>query len=151
MNYEIVFTGIPEETKDADVICFRHYDNTLERYRVFVYDGGIQKYGDTLKEHLDSYYFNNSISNIIDAVICSHPDQDHASGLSVILENFEVKKLFMNIPWLYINEIFEYVDDGRITKQSLEQRLREAYPYVNTLEEIAIKNIYPYILLFREH
>jgi beta-lactamase superfamily II metal-dependent hydrolase len=137
MKYEIDFIGIPEETGDADAICFRYYDDNYGRYRVFVYDGGTQNYGETLKKHLNTYYFSDSQNSVIDAVICSHPDQDHASGLSVILENFDVKCLYMNRPWLYINEIFEYVDDGRITKQSLEQRLRDAYQYVNNLEELA--------------
>jgi hypothetical protein len=137
MNYEIDFIGIPEETGDADAICFRYYDDKYGRYRVFVYDGSIQKYGEALKKHLNTYYFPNERNPVIDAVICSHPDQDHASGLSVILENFTVKCLYMNRPWLYIDEIFEYVDDGRITKQSLEQRLHEAYPYVDALERLA--------------
>jgi beta-lactamase superfamily II metal-dependent hydrolase len=139
MNYEIDFIGIPEETGDADAICFRYYDNKLGRYRVFVYDGGTENYGEALKEHLNTYYFSGERNPVIDAVICSHPDQDHASGLSVILENFTVKRLYMNRPWLYIDEIFEYVDDERITKQSLEQRLRKAYPYVDALEELANK------------
>jgi hypothetical protein len=137
MSYEIDFIGIPEETGDADAICFRYYDNELKRYRVFVYDGGTQKYGEALKEHLNTHYFPNDWNPVIDAVICSHPDQDHASGLSVILENFTVKCLYMNRPWLYIDKIVKHVDDGRITERSLEQRLREAYPYVDALEKLA--------------
>jgi beta-lactamase superfamily II metal-dependent hydrolase len=143
MNYEIDFIGLPEETGDADAICFRYYDDAYGHYRVFVYDGGTQKYGECLKEHLNQYYFSGVQNPVIDAVICSHPHQDHASGLSVILENFTVKCLYMNRPWLYIDEIFEYVDDGRITKQSLEQRLREAYPYVDILEKLADENGVP--------
>jgi beta-lactamase superfamily II metal-dependent hydrolase len=137
MNYEIDFIGISEETEDADAICFRYHDDSYRRYRVFVYDGGIQKYGEFLKEHLNTYYFPNERNPVIDAVICSHPDQDHASGLSVILENFTVKRLYMNRPWLYTNEVFKYVNDGHITKQSLEQRLHDAYPYINALEKLA--------------
>jgi beta-lactamase superfamily II metal-dependent hydrolase len=137
MNYEIDFIGIQEETGDADAICFRYYDDSCGRYRVFVYDGGTQKYGEALKEHLYNYYFQGIQSPVIDAVICSHPDQDHASGLSIILENFAVRQLYMNRPWLYIDEIFDNVDDDRITKKSLEQRLHEAYPYVDTLEKLA--------------
>jgi beta-lactamase superfamily II metal-dependent hydrolase len=149
MNYEIDFIGVPEETRDADAICFRYYDDSLRRYQVFVYDGGTQKYGEALKEHLNKYYFSGIPNPVIDAVICSHPDQDHASGLSVILENFTVNRMYMNIPWLYIDEIFEYVDDGRITKQSLEQRLREAYQYVGALEKLANKKDVPIETAFR--
>jgi beta-lactamase superfamily II metal-dependent hydrolase len=137
MNYEIDFIGVSEETGDADAICFRYYDDKHGRYRVFVYDGGTQNYGEALKEHLNKYYFSDVRNPVIDAIICSHPDQDHASGLSVILENFTVKRLYMNRPWLYVDEIFDRVADGRITTQSLEERLRKAYPYVDTLEKLA--------------
>ena len=137
MKYEIDFIGIDEETTNADAICFRFYSDSLQRYVVGVYDGGTQTYGEALTKHLNKYYFANAENPTIDFVICSHSDQDHASGLATILENFEVSNLVMNRPWLYIDEIFDKVTDGRITKQSLETRLRESYPYIDNLEKIA--------------
>ena len=62
---------------------------------------------------------------------------DHVSGLKRILEEFEVKKLYMNRPWLYIDDVWDSVNDGRITKESLCERLKKQYKYISELEEIA--------------
>ena len=137
MKYEIDFLGLKQKTKDADALCFRYYDEALQRYVVGVYDGGLTEYGVAMKEHLRKYYFNNDPNPKIDYVICSHPDQDHAVGLTEILENFEVGMLVMNRPWLYVDELFPKVYDGGVTKASLEKRLRESYPYADALETLA--------------
>lgn len=138
MPYELEFIGINKEAKDADAVCFRYYNDSLKRYVVGIYDGGTSDYGEALKQHLLQYYFPIGTEQLIDYVICSHSDVDHASGLSIILENFKVNHLIMNRPWRFIDELFEKVNDGRITKQSLEKRLREAYPYIDNLEKLAI-------------
>ena len=140
MIYELEFLGLPQATQDSDAICFRYYHPYIKRFVVGVYDGGLKDYGEALKNHLNTYYFNGVVNPVIDYVICSHPDQDHASGLIEILSNFRVNTLVMNRPWLYIDELFPKICDGRITKHSLEQRLRENFPYVNELEAIALKN-----------
>lgn len=139
MNYELEFVGINEDSCDADAICMRFFDTEQNRYIVGVYDGGIQKYGDALVAHLKKYYFADTENPIIDFVICSHSDQDHASGLAVLFDNFSISALIINRPWLYIDDIWDSVSDGRITKSSLETRLKEAYPYVKTLEEKAVE------------
>jgi len=137
MKYEIDFIGINQKTKNADAISFRYYDDSLQRFVVGVYDGGLKDYGIALKNHLNQYYFSGVANPIIDYVICSHPDQDHASGLTEIIDNFTIGTLIMNRPWLYIDELFPKIDDGRITKTSLERRLRESYPYIDELESLA--------------
>lgn len=135
MGYEINFIGISEETKDADAIALR-WEDQGKTTTIGVYDGGNQKYGEALGSFLDDYFLTPS-KDSIDFVVCSHSDMDHSSGLKHILENYNVKKLYMNRPWLYIDELFPYIDDGRITKESLEKRLRESYSYISDLEEIA--------------
>ncbi len=137
MAYEIDFIGINEESKDSDAIAFRWKDSN-GNYKIGVYDGGIQAYGEKLQEHLNQYYFDkNETDKVIDFVICSHSDLDHASGLKIILENFKVNNLYMNRPWLYVDDVFDKVSDGRITKDSLKRRLKEKYKYVSELEDIA--------------
>lgn len=140
MKYEIDFLGVNEETCDTDAICFRFFSEEEQRYIVGVYDGGTQKYGEALVSHLNNYYFQSEENPAIDFVICSHTDQDHASGLSILLDNFNVGALIMNRPWLYIDDIFDKVTDGRITKDSLEKRLKDAYPYIRALEDKADEN-----------
>lgn len=137
MRYELEFIGINEDSCDADAICMRYFDSELNRYIVGIYDGGIQKYGGALVEHLKKYYFEGTESPTIDFVICSHPDQDHASGLCTLFDNFNIDALIVNRPWLYIDDIWNKVSDGRITKASLETRLKNTYPYIKNLEDKA--------------
>lgn len=142
MPYELDFIGVNKETKDSDAIGIR-WKNSDRNYVVGVYDGGLQIYGDKLKEHIEECYFNDVEEKIIDFVICSHSDQDHTSGIKEILESYEVKSLYMNRPWLYVDEIFDKVNDGRITRDSLKDRLKEKYSYIADLEDIAIEKDIP--------
>lgn len=142
MKYEIDFIGINKEGKDADAICFRYFNDNDNKYHIGVYDGGTNDYGIAMKEHIKKYYKQEKEKIVIDFIICSHSDLDHASGLTEILNEFEVKKVYVNLPWLYVNELYEIVKDGKITKKSLEDRLRKAYKYVEDIEKICIeKNI----------
>lgn len=146
MGFEINFIGIPEETKDADAIALR-WKKSNGTQIIGVYDGGNQKYGEALGAFLDEYLLPFDKRNI-DFVVCSHSDMDHSSGLKYILENYKVNKLYMNRPWLYVDDLFPYVDDGRITKNSLEDRLKEQYSYIATLEGIALKKGIPIVETF---
>lgn len=136
MAYEIDFIGINEETQDATAICIR-WKNNDGSYTIGVVDGGFSAHGEAVKNHLNKHYDMTGEDKTIDFVVCTHPHQDHASGLSEILENFIVKKLFINLPWDYIDELYDKVSDGRITPASLETRLKEKYTYISKLEEIA--------------
>ena len=147
MAYEIDFIGMGEEVKkDASAICMRWRvcDSVgNESYKIAVYDGGFDEHGKKMVQHMNEYYFDDPdgkkkvADKIIDLVVVSHPDQDHTIGLKHILENFKVKKLVMNRPWLYVDELWDKVNDGRITKRSFENTLRERYGTIAELEEIA--------------
>lgn len=134
MKYELDFIGVNEETKDADAIGIHWIENDI--HTIGVYDGGFSSHGTTLKSIIDRFYFTENKTDI-DFVICSHSDQDHASGLKTIIENTTVKKLYMNRPWLYIDALYEKISDGRITKNSLEERLKKTYKYIEELESLA--------------
>lgn len=149
MAYEIDFIGVSKErsSKDADAICLRWKDG-IDRYgnqlfKIGVVDGGFEAHGDAMVSHMNEYYFNdkNAVKDasekVVDFVIVTHPDQDHTIGLKKILGNFSVKKIYMNRPWLYIDDLFDKVNDGRITKDSLRKRLREKYTTISDLEDMA--------------
>src|SRR5689334_23309834 len=108
MAYELDFIGVNQETKDADAIGIR-WKKGDDNCVVGVYDGGLQIYGEKLKDHIDECYFNGfkDEDKIIDFVICSHSDQDHTSGIKEILETYKVKALYMNRPWMYVDDIFD--------------------------------------------
>lgn len=139
MPYEIEFIGVGNKSKtDADAICFR-WKEKYNDYHIGVYDGGLSEYGSVMANHLNRYYFGEKArkEKIIDFVIVSHSDQDHTVGLEDILKNFNVQKLYMNRPWLYVDDVFDKVSDGRITKESLERRLKDKYKYIQNLENVA--------------
>lgn len=149
MAYEVDFISVSssESKKDADAIVIRWKEG--ENYKIAIYDGGLQAHGNKMQEHMNKYYFDDEEADkTIDAVIVSHSDQDHTSGLRTILENFTVNALYMNRPWLYAKELYDKINDGRITVKSLEQRLREKYSFIADLEEIAEEKEIPIYNVF---
>ncbi len=128
--FEIDFLDI--EAKDSgDAIPLRYKIGT--ETRIHVTDGGFQKTGDKIVEHINQYYDE---PDTIDAVIVSHPDGDHAGGLRTVLENFEVSELWMLRPWDYVDELIDRFARFK-NKENLKKRLKEIYPNVTALEEIA--------------
>lgn len=128
--YEIDFLDV-ESKRSGDAIAVR-YDVEGEIY-IHVVDGGFQATGEKLADHINKYYDNPSY---IDHVVATHPDQDHAGGLRTILEDFTVGTLWMLRPWDYADELIDRFQ--RFTSvENLRKRLREIYPNIDALEEIA--------------
>lgn len=147
MAYEIDFIGVDKEKckQDADAICLRWktYSYGCFKYKIGVVDGGFEIHGEAMTNHINEFYFDDpygvkaSTSKTIDFMVVTHPDQDHAIGLKKILENFNVEKIYMNRPWLYISELFDKVNDGRITRDSLSERFKKKYKTIADIEVIA--------------
>ena len=135
IGYEIDFLPVGNGDKSGDAIAVRY--GTHGNYTIHVVDGGTLDSGTALVEHINNNYDE---PGFIDHVVCTHPDGDHASGLRRILENFQVGNLWMNRPWLYAEEILPYFKDQRITAESLRERLRGHYPYIDLLEKLALEN-----------
>ncbi len=134
--FEIDFLDV-ESSKSGDAIAIRYQLNG--GVYIHVVDGGYQDTGDSLVEHIKKYYNNPSY---IDHVIVTHPDGDHAGGLQKVLTEFDIGNLWMLRPWLYANELLPRFSRFR-NVQNLIQRLREIYPYIADLEEIAADNGIP--------
>lgn len=135
MAYEIDFIGSDIPKKDYDATAFRYKSRGV--FVNCVFDGGTSDAGKALVKHISDYYALPN--NTIDYVFCSHADLDHSSGLAEVFDSFKVNNLVINRPWDYIDELYELVQDGRITKKSLEENLRETYKYVTELEEKVLK------------
>ena len=130
--FEIDFLSVGEsQSGDAIALRYEHNGNTF----VHVVDGGFQDDGPHVMAHLRKYYGGNGVSH----VVLTHPDNDHAGGLRTVLEEcavFPGGGLWMLRPWLYAAELLDRF--ARFTTVSgLEKALREAYPNVAALEEIA--------------
>ena len=128
--FEIDFLDV-ESKKSGDAIPIRYsIDGVI---RIHIIDGGFQDTGDKIIDHINTYYDNPST---IDAVIVSHSDGDHAGGLQKVLETFYVSELWMLRPWLYADELIDRFPRWS-NVENLVRRLKEIYPNIAALEEIA--------------
>lgn len=100
---------------------------------IYVIDGGYANDGRKIVDHIHEYYSENSS---IDHLVLTHPDSDHASGLVTVIEEMQVGCLWMNRPWMHVDQLmpmFErYQDRDRLTA-----RLRRDFPRVAELEKLA--------------
>jgi beta-lactamase superfamily II metal-dependent hydrolase len=131
-SYEIEFLPVGNGERSGDAIAVRWLEGSA--YKVMVYDGGTQESGEALVSHIKQYYNTNRV----DYLVCSHPDSDHASGLSVVLEQLTVSEVWLHRPWAYSATILNYFHDGRITDASLAERLKEKMAAAHAIEEIAL-------------
>lgn len=133
--YEIDFLKVGD-TKSGDAICLRYEQGGANR--VHVVDGGYKDTGQTVVDHLQSHYG----TSIVDHVVATHPDNDHASGLQAVLENCQVGALWMNRPWIHAYELLPRFN--RYTNaDNLRAELRRVFPYLASLEDLATKHGIP--------
>jgi hypothetical protein len=134
--FEIDFLDV-ESKKSGDAIPLRYEVNGAQY--IHIVDGGYQNTSEKILSHIDKYY---GAPPHIDHMVSTHPDGDHAGGLRRVLEEREVLNLWMNRPWLYVDELIERF--ARYTnKDNLVRALKEAYPNTAALEQIAISKKIP--------
>jgi len=137
MGYEIDYIPVGDGEKCGDAISLRFGNlyGSRDEQTVIVIDGGFQESGEKLVQHIKDYYG----TDFIDLVISTHSDEDHASGLPVVLEKCKVGTLLMHKPWGHAVDIKNLFKNGRITASGLEQRLEKSLQNASDLEEIATK------------
>lgn len=134
--FEIDFMDV-EAKKSGDAIPLRYRLNGTTS--IHVVDGGFTDTGASVVKHVRQYYGNPAG---IDRVVVTHPDGDHTCGLQTVLEEFQVGELWMLRPWLYASELLDRFE--RYTSaENLAKRLKECYPYIASLEQIAIERGIP--------
>jgi beta-lactamase superfamily II metal-dependent hydrolase len=136
MPYEIDF--LPVGTSNGDAICIR-YGSDYAGYTVHVVDGGYTDTGNAIIGHVQQYYGGISF---IDHVVLSHADDDHATGLIPVMQHFDVGALWMNRPWLYAAETIGSFH-GNYTVDGLAREIRDSYPRLAELEDLATEKGVP--------
>lgn len=134
--FEIDFLDV-ETAKSGDAITLRYEVAGVRR--IHVVDAGFQDTGASVVAHIRKYYGNPTT---IDHVVATHPDGDHAGGLREVLEAFTVDSLWMHRPWLYASELIHRFPRFS-SVANLEARLKELYPNIAALEEIALRKRIP--------
>lgn len=140
--FEIDFLDV-ETAKSGDAICIRY--EVQGRAFIHVVDGGYQDTGDKIIEHLTKHYGNPAR---IDHVVVTHNDNDHAGGLRVVLEKYQIGALWMLRPWLYAPEIIHRFANYT-NVDNLKSHLREVYSNLVALEEIATRKRIPILEPFQ--
>ncbi len=139
-NIEIDILAVNSGEKSGDAIALRYgnLSNPAEQ-KVIVIDGGTLNSGKNLVTLIKNAYNTTKV----DLVICTHPDGDHSSGLREILNELTIGELWMHKPWDHSTHICDLFHDGRITPNSLDERLRDAYDFAHQLEVIATEKGIP--------
>jgi beta-lactamase superfamily II metal-dependent hydrolase len=136
-SYEIDFLPVGSGERSGDAIAIRWKEG--EEFKVLVYDGGTQESGAAIVSHIQTFYGTSRV----DYLVSSHPDSDHASGLSVVLDELSVGEVWMHRPWEYSALIRDYFHDGRITDDSLAERLKAKMAAAYAVEEAAVAKSIP--------
>ncbi len=132
MAYQIDFLPVGDGQKSGDAIALRFGNLTSEQF-VMVIDGGTKDAGERLCEHIRTHYG----TGYVDLVVSTHPDADHAGGLTVVLEQMEVGRLWMHRPWLHAADIKELFRSGRLSTSGLRESLQRALQNAHDLEQLA--------------
>jgi beta-lactamase superfamily II metal-dependent hydrolase len=135
VGYEVDFLPVGEGEKCGDAIALRF--GTLlanpPQQTVVVIDGGFKESGAALVEHIRGYYN----TEVVDAVVSTHPDNDHSSGLETVLNELDVRNLVMHLPWNHTQDTSHLFEDDRVTDESVKRALKESLETARNLEKLA--------------
>lgn len=146
MGFEIDFLPVGEGERGGDAIAVRWGNLRGERIeqKIIVIDGGTKESGIALVEHIKKYYKTTKI----DYLFCSHPDADHASGLTEVINNLEVGVLCLHCPWEHAQDLKDMFQNGKITgtilKANLKKALEDAYELVKLAKQKNIRIYEPF-------
>lgn len=135
MGYEIDFMAVGDGSSGGDAIVLRYGDLAASRdeWTVIVVDGGYKKSGQALVDHIVNVYGTNKVN----IVVSTHPDQDHISGLEIVLEQLDVDYLLMHQPWRHSEVVEEARAAGFVTIEAASEKVAKSLQEMSTLEEIA--------------
>jgi beta-lactamase superfamily II metal-dependent hydrolase len=143
LKCEIEFLAVGDNTKAGDAIVVRYGEENA--YSLMLIDGGHAESGDNIVAHLKTHFGPNPI---LEHVVLTHSDADHASGLRNVLQQIKVNNLWLHVPWLLAEEVRGLFSDKRWTKDGLYQKIKNEYGIVSEIFDIAqsvdCKMFYPF-------
>src|SRR5258707_4716999 len=132
MPFEIDFLSVGDGSKSGDAIALRY--SAENSFKLMVVDGGTQESGEKLVELVQTYYR----SSHVDYVVCSHPDDDHASGLRVVLDNLSIGELWLHVPWAHSAQTLTLFQNPNWTTETLAKEIHNNYPILAELVQNAL-------------
>lgn len=142
-SFEIDYIPVGDGERGGDAIALKIGNLLGERgeQKIIVIDGGTKESGKQLVQRITKHYNN---TKYIDSVICTHLHADHSSGLTEILNEFEVGELIMHLPWNHSAEIKAMLK-GNFSTSGLKENLKKSLQSINELEKIATEKKIPII------
>ena len=143
MAYEIDFLPVGDGSKSGDAIALRYGDLSSEdpsQQMVIVIDGGYTDDGEALVELIKTYYH----TDYVDVVVSTHPDQDHVTGLEVVLEQLRVGQLWMHQPWKH-SQTLSLSRVLKFQSTQLSEKTARSLQEVSDLEALAVRQGVPII------
>jgi beta-lactamase superfamily II metal-dependent hydrolase len=131
MHCEIEFLPVGEGEKAGDAIVLRYGYQT--NYRLMLVDGGHEATGEEIVAHLRQEFGS---SPVLEHVVLTHSDADHASGLRTIIREIPVANLWLHIPWLLAEEsrhLFSYP----WTAEGLRDAVKREYDIIGEIVDLA--------------
>jgi beta-lactamase superfamily II metal-dependent hydrolase len=136
MGIEIDFLAVGDQSKSGDAIALRYGNlhGLPSEQKVVVVDGGYQESGERLVEFIRTRYGTTDV----DLVISTHPDQDHVGGLEVVVEELNVRELWMHQPWAHSLDLAAAKRFG-FSKAAVSEALQKSLEGASELEAIATR------------
>jgi beta-lactamase superfamily II metal-dependent hydrolase len=133
MAFEVDFLAVGEGEKSGDAIAVRwgNLAGPRAEQKILIIDGGTLEAGKNLVNHVQNCYG----ATFVDAVLCTHPDIDHACGLRVVLEELDFGFLLMHQPWNHASEICDLFENP-FTPTKLKEKLQKAITAAHELQGI---------------
>lgn len=133
MKCEIEFLPVGTGSKAGDAIVVRYGD--VAAYSLMLIDGGHVETGDNIVAHLKK---NFGPFPVLEHVVLTHSDGDHASGLRTVLSEIPVRNLWMHIPWFHAEETRLLFANKGITVEALAKAIKAEYPVISELYDLAL-------------
>ena len=123
MAYGIDFLAVADGERSGEVTALRYRQGDGKPCRIHVIDRGDQAAASRMVDRIQEFYANPTR---IDAVVCTHGNDDQGSGLREAIKESEVGGIWMNRPWLYARLIMDDFKDKPMPLVSLERTVANA-------------------------
>jgi beta-lactamase superfamily II metal-dependent hydrolase len=132
MKCEIEFLAVGEASKAGDAIVIRYGEP--DAYNLMLVDGGTTDTGERIVQHIKEQFGEQAR---LEHVVITHSDGDHASGVREVLRELDVGKLWLHVPWEFAKDTIHLFKDKRWTVDGLTKSIKDNYPIIAELVELA--------------
>lgn len=133
MKCEIEFLPVGSASKAGDAIVIRYGEQ--HDFRLMLVDGGHAETGEQIVSHLRRHY---GPSPVLEHVILTHSDGDHASGLRTVLEHVPAGTVWLHAPWAFAGDALPLFANKDRTGESLARSIMSEYDVVLDVVKLAM-------------